>query len=249
MSSGVSLVVADTESYTLANNAIEQCLRQFEFDEVLIFTDRVEFWPNFRTQRIDRIGSSADYSRLMLLEVPKYIQTDFFMVAQYDGFILDGSAFSQDFYNFDYIGAPWPSSAYPYFRVGNGGFSWRSRRLALATAGMADFWNEIEPEDEFISRIARVALETRHGCRFADVETAKKFSSEIVLPAYSVFGFHGLIHLPLVYKNNLPFLIENLPARVFNGRVPLSMRIETMDADQQAEFWALYQARLASHNR
>jgi hypothetical protein len=189
-----------------------------------------------------------DYSRLMLLEVPKYIQTDFFMVAQYDGFILDGAAFSQDFYNYDYIGAPWPSSAYPYFCVGNGGFSWRSRRMALAAAGMADFWNEIEPEDEFISRIARVALEARHGCRFAEVETAKRFSSELVLPEDSVFGFHGLIHMPLVYRNNLPFLIENLPERVFNGRVPLSMRIETMDPDRQAEFWTLYRARITAHN-
>lgn len=247
MASGVSLVLADTESYVLANNAIEQCLQQFAFEEVLVLTDRVNLWPQFRTQQIGKITSSLDYSRLMLLEVPRHVTTDFFMVAQYDGFILDGAAFSQDFFNFDYIGAPWPVSAYPYLRVGNGGFSWRSRRLALAVADMAGFWNEREPEDEFISRIARVALEIRHGCRFADVETAERFSSELILPTESVFGFHGLIHMPLVYRNNLAFLMENLPERVFNGRVPLSARVGVLDADRQAEFWALYKSRLAAH--
>jgi hypothetical protein len=248
MTSGVSLVLADTESYILANNAIEQCLREFEFDEVLVFTDRPELWLSFQTYRIDRIKSSKDYSRLMLLDVPKYIKTDFFLVVQYDGFILDGAAFSQDFLNCDYIGAPWPANAYEYFRVGNGGFSWRSRRLAMAAASMADFWNEIEPEDEFISRVARVALETRHKCHFADVAMAEKFSSELILSQKPVFGFHGLIHMPLIYRNNLSFLIENLPERVFNGRVPLAMRIGELSVEQQSEFLFLYGARVAAHN-
>ena len=249
MPSGVSLVLADTESYVLANNAIEQCLKEFAFDEVLIFTDRVEYWPNYRTHRINKIASSIGYSQLMLSEVPRHIETDYFVVAQYDGFILDGAAFSQDFYSFDYIGAPWPEMAYPYFRVGNGGFSWRSRRLALAVADMINFWDMKEPEDIFISRIARVALEMRYGCKFADVELAKTFSSELIFSEKSVFGFHGLIHMPLVYRNNLSFLIENLPERVFNDdRVPLSMRVSAMDTNQQAEFWTLYRARLVAHN-
>ena len=118
----------------------------------------------------------------------------------------------------------------------------------MAAASMADFWNEIEPEDEFISRVARVALETRHKCHFADVAMAEKFSSELILSQKPVFGFHGLIHMPLIYRNNLSFLIENLPERVFNGRVPLAMRIGELSVEQQSEFLFLYGARVAAHN-
>jgi hypothetical protein len=247
MASGVSLVLADTESYVLANNAIEQSLQKFAFDEVLVFTDNVDLWPHFKTLKIDKIKSSADYSRLMIREVPKHITTDYFIVIQYDGFILNGEGFSQDFFNFDYIGAPWPAKAYPYFQVGNGGFSWRSRRLALAVASIADFWSEQEPEDEFISRIARVALEKRHDCRFADIDTAERFSFELILPRDLVFGFHGLIHMPLVYKESLEFLLDNLPDRAFNGKVNLTGRVETLDADLQLEFWRLYKNRVAKY--
>jgi hypothetical protein len=247
MPHSVSLVIADTESYVLANNAIEQCMSQFRFDEVVVFTDRIDLWPNYRTQSIHKIQSSLDYSKLMLFEVPKHIRTEFFIVVQYDGFILDGNSFSTSFYEFDYIGSPWPKSAYPYFRVGNGGFSWRSRRLALAAASMASFWNDLEPEDEFICRIARVALETRHGCLFADENTATGFASELILTNDPVFGFHGLIHMPVVYKDSLAYLIGNLPERVFNGRVPLHARVGMLDEPRQAEFWSLYRARLGAH--
>ncbi len=249
MSKGVSLVIADTESYVLANNAIDQCSQRFHFDEILIFTDKPEYWPQYRSIRINRIESIEDYNHLMISVVPFHISTQFFMVAQFDGFILNGAAFLEEFYKYDYIGAPWPASAYPHFRVGNGGFSWRSKRLALAAASMASFRDAMDSEDAFIGRVIRVALENRHQCKFASENVASHFSYEMVMPPDSVFGFHGLMHLPIVYANNLPYLIHNLPPRVIENKLSvLSSRIGELDADSQKVFWEHYKLRLKTAN-
>ena len=45
---------------------------------------------------------------------------------QYDGYVLSGDRFLKTL-SYDYIGAPWPH--YQSHKVGNGGFSMRSRAL------------------------------------------------------------------------------------------------------------------------
>lgn len=237
MPSQVTLVVVDTEAYVLANNAIERCVRVFAFDEVLVFSDRVEYWPHYHAVRIEKIRSIDDYNNIVLSVVPPYLKTDFFVIAQFDGFALNAKAFSPEFYNFDYIGAVWPH--FSYFTVGNGGFSWRSTRLAKAVATMAGFRQAGEPEDVFIARIARVALETRHGCVFAGEEVANRFSIESGLPQGATFGFHGLMYLPVLYQDSLGFLLDNLPSRVIRERLGLlAYYVKSLDDAKQSEFWA-----------
>jgi hypothetical protein len=247
MPSHVSLVLIDTEAYVLANNAIQQCMCNFDFDEVIIFTDRVELWPQFTTHRIPRITAIDDYNNLILRTVPPLIKTSFFIVAQYDGFILRRESFKPAFYDYDYIGAMWPE--YPIFRVGNGGFSWRSRKLALAAAEIADFRIPNEPEDIFIGRTIRIALESRYGCCFADDATATNFSTEQVLTNPESFGFHGVMHLPQVYRNALPYLVENLPERVLKQRMQLLLLgANFLDAHKKLEFTSCINSRLTLEN-
>ena len=222
-------------------------MRNFEFDEVIVFTDKTEYWSKYRTCSVNRIQSIEDYNILILKVVPFYVNTEFFIVAQFDGFILNGAAFTSEFYNYDYIGAPWPIAAYPHFRVGNGGFSWRSRKLALAAASLADFRLPPESEDAFIGRVLRIALEDRFQCQFPGEEIASCFSFEMLLPSGPVFGFHGLMHLPIVYSNNLPYLIENLPSRaILHKKDVLASRITELSDDAQDLYWSLYHNRIQS---
>ena len=245
MSKEVTLVIVDTESYVLANNAIEQSLGQFNFSEVLIFTDRPDYWPSYRTYLVDKIKSIEDYNVIMLTLVPFQVSTPFFMVIQYDGFILNGGRFDPSFFEYDYIGAPWPAYAYSHFRVGNGGFSFRSKRLALAAAGMVKFRDPMDSEDAFISRVVRVALELRHGCKFASEEVASIFSYEMLMPSVQSFGFHGLMHLPIVYQDNLAYLLEHLPERVIlNKKDILAQRLSELSDMQQGQFWQTLQERV-----
>ena len=50
-------------------------------------------------------------------EAPK---TSHALMIQFDGYVLSGDRFSDNFLSYDYIGAPWPH--YQSHKVGNGGF-------------------------------------------------------------------------------------------------------------------------------
>lgn len=214
----VALALADTQAYVLANNAIQACTTRFDFQQVYVFTDAPKYWPQYRAVVVEKMRDIEDYNRIILEQLPTVVEQDFCIVAQFDGFILNANAFSPDFYYFDYIGALWPN--FTEHCVGNGGFSWRSRRLLQAVAKMAHLRESGQPEDLFICRTLRAELESQHGCVFADVASAKRFSYEIVPHDQPSFGFHGIFNLPMVYRNNLAFLIKNMPHNVLVARLP-----------------------------
>lgn len=244
----VTLVIADTETYTLANNAIHHCLNAYPFTSTLIFTDRPDFWPQHRTIPVPKIRNIEDYNQIILNELPKAIDTDFALIIQFDGFIINPGAFSPDFFQFDYIGAVW--GEYPEYRVGNGGFSWRSKRLIQATSEHLSLrYNELA-EDVFICRQLRPLLETRHACRFADEDSAHRFSYEIVSTHQTTFGFHGLFNLVQIYRGNPAFLIENLPDRVIEKQLGLLLfGIERLPTEEKQGFLSLLAERKARLDR
>jgi len=111
------------------------------------------------------------------------------MIVQRDGFFININAWRSEFLDYDYIGAPWPNG-----RVGNGGFSIRSKSLLKFIANhpiSGDPQFDFSPEDGNICSTFRQGLEDA-GHRFAPTDIAARFSREDlgVLPD-DVFGFHG----------------------------------------------------------
>ena len=240
----IGLVTCDTETYVLANNAIHASVSRFDVASVRVFTDRPDLWPQCDGITIPKLANIDDYNRVILERLPERMTEDFSIVCQYDGFILNPEQFSRDFYDYDYIGAVWPN--YPYFCVGNGGFSWRSRRLAEAVAELASIRAPGEAEDLFICRSLRVILEERYGCRFADEATAQRFSYEILPGGEAAFGFHGVFNLPLVYRESLEFLVDNLPRRILETRMEfLRFGARQLGPERAAEFERLVARALA----
>lgn len=155
-----------------------------------------------------------DFSKFCLTKLHEYVDTDYMINCHGDGFVTNPDAWTDDFLNYDYIGAAWPSynlerssSRWPlvgeaykasgnsYF-VGNGGFSFRSKRLLQELPLLyKDLYYTI-PEDLVISIILRKTLETK-GFKFVnDLSVAARFSCEalfvngyILSPDYSL-GFH-----------------------------------------------------------
>ena len=75
---------------------------------------------------------------------------------QPDGFVTKEGAWSDENYKYDYIGAPWDLSFdFPGLnedtQVGNGGFSFRSRRLLFTTKYLYGD-KDCHPEDVVIAR-------------------------------------------------------------------------------------------------
>jgi hypothetical protein len=125
----------------------------------------------------------------MLKDLAPHVETSHALVVQWDGYVLNPEAWTGEFLRCDYIGAPWPWAP-EGSRVGNGGFSLRSRRLLDA---LADPHVVLEGnEDETIGVRRRAWLEAHHGIRYADEALANRFSFEVGYPVGRPFGFHGL---------------------------------------------------------
>jgi hypothetical protein len=217
-SKSVSLVIIDTDGIELARRAVERSTNLFSFDDVLIFSDQPKKWGNFPIIEIKKITSLSDYNRAIYEELPQRLSTDFALIIQFDGFVLNPSSFTNFFYEFDYIGAPWPTGLNHGQRaiVGNGGFSLRSKRLIQALANYRASIIVNVPEDLTICKYLRPMLEDRNNICFAPVEVARYFSVEHEKIKHPIpFGFHGLHHLPEAYKDDYKFLIDNLPDRCF----------------------------------
>ncbi len=213
----ISLVIIDTESYELANRSIRTSISQFDFNEILIFTDDETKWSSGKIIKIEKITEINQYNKIILKDLHIYLNSDFALITQYDGFILNGTAFDSSFYNFDYIGACWNTQSHGLI-TGNGGFSLRSRKLINACGKFSEFDYETA-EDISICWDYREYFE-KLDIKFSPPYLANKFSKEHIIIG-STFGFHGLFHLPIIYKNEMDFLVDNLPERVFKNHSSL----------------------------
>jgi hypothetical protein len=211
----VSLVIIDTDIYNLSFRALTESTTKFDFDDVLIFSDNQDDWPGFKIIPIPKIKSFFQYNNLVINQLVKHLKNDYFILIQYDGFIIDKSQFSDEFFKYDYIGAPWPW--HKVNNIGNGGFSWRSKKLMEAVSSLGYSEHNGEPEDDFICRTNRDVLEEKFKCRFAPHAVASQFSIEHGLPTSSTFGFHGVWHLVRIYKDDIDTLLNNLPIRILKS--------------------------------
>jgi ADP-heptose:LPS heptosyltransferase len=190
----VTVIIADTKNYGRAAYAIVKTLEQIKPAKTVWLTDIDYNHPEVEVIKISPIKDKADYSRIMVKDLTKYFQTDYCLTIQHDGYCIHGDAWNNEFYNWDFIGAPWLYPD-PERNVGNDGFSLKSKRLCDALAN-DDFIEIVEPCDEIIGRLYRRYLEQRHHIKYAPEELADTFSYELRSPICKTLGFHGYFHAP-----------------------------------------------------
>lgn len=144
--------------------------------------------------RIDKMNGQLDYSFNTLKVCPENCTEDFDLVVQWDGYAVNPEAWTDEFFNFDYIGATWDDGV-----VGNGGFSWRSKKLynAFKSVDIKHNYSQFEkelvdrpmycgndnngkfiPEDVVICRLYRNQFETEFDIKYAPYEISDRFSVE-----------------------------------------------------------------------
>ena len=169
--------------------------------------------PNIKHIKIRNLEYD-EFSKFCLTELYKHFDTTHMINCHGDGFPTNPNAWTDEFLKYDYLGAPWPrhnlersscrwdlvkkaynESQKTYF-VGNGGFSFRSKKLMEAVTRL--YKNEYYgiPEDLVIAIIMRKQLE-QEGFKFtSDIGIAGKFSCESIfvdgyrLSSDDSFGFH-----------------------------------------------------------
>jgi hypothetical protein len=139
-----------------------------------------------------RLGDIHAYSRFCIENLSEVVSGTHALVVQNDGYILHPDLWDPVWLQYDYIGAPWPLQLVggdKRKRVGNGGFSLRSRRLLQECRNLE--YQEGVAEDVQICQTQRHTLLFRDVV-FAPVSVAGRFSVEWGNPAHPTFGFHGV---------------------------------------------------------
>lgn len=172
----VTLVCVD-DNKMRAIDTLAKCEKDIEFADSLFICPE------------PKLGSKEAYSKFILNELHKSVIDDYALIVQHDGYVKNPEAWSDEFLNYDYIGATWWYK--DGMNVGNGGFSLRSKKLLELTAKL-NFKN-YHPEDHAICRTYRKDLEA-YGIKYAPEDVANKFSYEgWNQPGVwnGQFGFHG----------------------------------------------------------
>jgi hypothetical protein len=144
------------------------------------------------------------YNRWLIRELPNYVSTEFALITQWDSGIINPDLWTDSFLEYDYIGAPWPLEYGLPHRVGNGGFSLRSRKFLQESSKIADFCpidSFIRQNEDYFLCVSAYSHLSAQGIKWAPLNVARSFSVErpsidiSVVPedilSYRSFGFHG----------------------------------------------------------
>lgn len=195
----VTLICADGANVERCIHAANISCRDIEFGAVKILSHLPSADP--RVIPIRPLLDKKDYSQFVIKEMVDFVDTEFALVFQYDGFALKASAWDNEFLNWDMVGAPWKFR--PEKRTSNGGFSCRSRKMMKAIQQDDKIFLRNDniitnfAEDHVLFYIYREYLEGHHGIRIAPEDVCDKFSIEawgLKPPANKYngsFGFHG----------------------------------------------------------
>lgn len=205
----VTLVAVSGIDPERAAKALELSMIGMEYGDVMLISHepparldpRIRFVQCKDTELASRDPKNTDdYSRFMAYELANYITTDHALIVHHNARILRPHKWNPEFLNYDYIGAPWPKHMHytksgTEVRVGNGGFSLRSKRLLSMLNDLklpfTDAGTGYFHEDGIICVYYREELE-KAGITFAPVELAAQFSHELDVPesVKEPFGFH-----------------------------------------------------------
>ena len=170
--------------------AINYCQKYFNFGKSILITHKDVDVDDIELHLIDKLdwGQYNDY----VLNLIDHTDNDYVLLIQDDGHIVNPNLWDDEFLNYDYIGAPWPSEEswislqhqdqrslmreiFPKNRVGNGGFCLRSRKF-LEFSSQFDSCNGLGEDSFLCTRKYYEAIE--YGIKFAPFELAVKFAYE-----------------------------------------------------------------------
>ena len=190
-----------------ALRAIKYSCKNINFAKAILITPaeiKDDFVEIIKCEPLDY----EQYNHFIVYRLHQYINTEYALIVQDDGFVINFDKWDDSFLNYDYIGAPWPlpqddfsfrDSNGKLQRVGNGGFTLRSKKLLRLASELGIEWKSyfgFYNEDGFYCCHNRHIYE-QYGCKFADIYTAARFSHETPIPETQgiiPFGFHGKNH-------------------------------------------------------
>jgi hypothetical protein len=190
-------------------NAMYHSMKNIAFKEAILFTHLPVWADGITVKKINQLKSVDEYNDFVL-RLAEYVDSDYVLVVQDDGFVTNADNWDNEFLKYDYIGAPWPKDpswielqrakewmTRGFNQIGNGGFSLRSRRFLELSAEFTTCNGY--GEDVFLTCINNAYMKAG-GVKFPSIGLAKRFSYENNLADWKHagefdisqhFGFHG----------------------------------------------------------
>lgn len=187
----ISIICLSSDKPIKSLEILNHCKNIFPyFDKCILFANENHIINDIEIKKVN-VNSYEDYNRFIIEDLNQYIFTDFVLIIQEDGYIINPELWNQNFLKYDYIGAIWPNENI----CGNGGFCLRSKKFLELSSKLKysqchPFYN-ITPEDWFLcSKNRKYFLD--NDIKFAEPDVCNLFSKESN-DAYSskkTFGFH-----------------------------------------------------------
>jgi hypothetical protein len=192
-------------------------------DISIVSNKGVDIKSSYNLYKIQDNFDILDYSEFCIKGMNSVVDTEFVLINQYDGIATNPSAWTDEFFEYDYVGSlshvDHPPVHQTLQRTGfyedfqdtnwftcGGGLSLRSKKLLtvlaeddkIKTINYKDgFDSHLNSEDLVITLINKRYLEEEHGIRFAPVELGIKFCAEVMTGYTNALGFHGWHNAPL----------------------------------------------------
>ena len=185
--------------------SLQKCTEGLDFAEIkLLSHEKPDDLPeNVLYEFAPEINNINDFNQYMFLGLGKHVNTSHVLYVQAHAWILHPELWDDEWLQYDYIGSPWKhmDDAYiawgskEHVKVGNGGFSLRSKKLleipkkhGLPLLQEQNWYNE-DGNLTCYYRELMLAL----GIKYAPVEVAAKFAYENDVPENEgilTFGYH-----------------------------------------------------------
>jgi hypothetical protein len=211
--SQITLVaITDENKYKDTIKAVDFSCKDIDFGDINIISNVEQSTNKYKHIKNELVNDLVGYNNICIHGLSELINTEFCLIIQWDGFIINPNLWTNDFLNYDYIGAPWDHASSKN-RVGNGGFSLRSKKF-LDISNTLDYnphecewiydwqknYRDIKPEDWFLCYESYEYM-INHNIKFPSPKIASTFAIEYPLPChpfikedintYNSFGFHG----------------------------------------------------------
>ena len=185
--------MSDPELLTRTLRVLRHCRSIAAFESVILFTV-IDPADSIKIEglKIIQIPDCTERSQWQILNgrtipaiLEKYYRT---LCVHEDGFPLKASMWSNDFLDYDYVGAPWFNNSL----VGSGGCCLTSGML-MGLMTMLPWYNGQTNVDEWVCLTHRERL-MQNGIRFAPTDLAAKFCTETTHQEFPSFAYHGRSH-------------------------------------------------------
>jgi len=228
----ITLIAVNCDCPDDAVAALRYSSKDINFGRIVLLSSTDRVYEGVEKIAIPHLSSVLMYNNFML-NLIEYVDDDYILVIQSDGYVVNSDMWTDEFLEYDYIGAPWPDDeewiqdqspdkrdiirkAISKNRIGNGGFSLRSRKfleysnqfITCGYLGEDIFLTAINYEKCMESQIKFPPLDLAY--RFSYENRCSEFGDDYREPFYfdvnKHFGFH---HCNFINGNEILNLKSN----------------------------------------